>query len=191
MMQLGMRTTIIFFFFAILLISNGCRNANKKDLAAIEKQELATGIRHDSIFMGIYLSMKKQDFFDYCWGMNKKGLFTEGVDMTVEHQLAKKDFFYPLQMNFYPKFKDDKIRELPINFTYKGIDLSFPNGQTEKLLNDVKKLVEEWYGSGFFVTTLPDNIKGYAKVSGNRRVVIFSEKEFEVMVVVTDLAAGQ
>ena len=92
-------------------------------------------------------------------------------------------------MNFYPQFKYDKVSEMPIKFTYKGIDLSYDNGQTEKLLIDVKNLIGEWYGEGFFVTPLPTGGKGYAKVSGNRRVIIFSEKEYEVMVVVTDLTA--
>jgi hypothetical protein len=182
-----MKITQILLFVGLILLSANCGN-RPKDLASIEKQELASGIRNDSIFLGIHLGMPKQGFFDYCWGMNKKGQFTEGEGMTVEHDLGKRNFAYPIQMNFYPKFKNDKVNELPIKFTYKGIDISYPNGQTEKLLKDVKKLAEVWYGEGFFITTLPDGVKSYAKVSGNRKVLIFSEKEYEVMVVVTDLA---
>lgn len=188
-----MKIRIIIFFIGLLFISIACGNSHSKDLATIEKQELATGIRHDSLFMGLTLGMTKQEFFDFCWAMNKKGVYTEGADKTVEYDFGKNDFNFPLQMNFYPQFKYDKIIEMPIKFTYKGIDLSYPNGQTEKLLVDVKKLMEEWYGTGFFITPLPKGEKGqkaYAKVSGNRRVLIFSEKEFEVMMVVTDLAAN-
>lgn len=181
----------IFLFLGFTILTVACRNKAEKTLADIEKQELATGIRHDSLFMGLTLGMPKQAFFDFCWAMNKKGVFTEGADKTVEYVFGKKDFTYPLQMNFYPQFLYDKIKEMPIKFTYKGIDLSYPNGQTEKLLVDVKELMEEWYGDGFFITTLPIGGKGYAKVSGNRRVLIFSEKEFEVMVVITDLTATQ
>ncbi len=181
----------IIFFVGLIFMSGACGNNHKKDLAIIEKQELATGVRHDSLFMSLYLGMPKQDFFDYCWHMNKKGVFTEGGDKTVEYEFGKKEFAYPLQMNFYPQFKYDKIKEMPIKFTYRGIDLSYPNGQTVKLFIDVKKLMEEWYGKGFFVTPLPIGGKGYAKVAGNRRVVIFSEKEYEVMVVVTDLTFQQ
>lgn len=189
-----MKIRIIIFFIGLLFISIACGNSHSKDLATIEKQELATGIRHDSLFMGLTLGMTKQEFFDFCWAMNKKGVFTEGADKTVEYDFGKKNFSFPLQMNFYPQFLYDKIKEMPIKFTYKGIDLSYPNGQTEKLLEDVKKLMEEWYGEGFFVVPLPNLEKGqnaYAKVSGNRRVLIFSQKEYEVMVVVTDLTIGQ
>ncbi len=181
----------LLFYLGLTIVIFACRNSAQKTLAEVEKQELATGIRHDSLFMGLTLGMPKQEFFDFCWAMNKKGVFTDGSEMTVEHQLGEKNFHYPIQMNFYPQFLYDKIKEMPIKFTYKGIDLSYPNGQTGKLLIDVKKLMEEWYGDGFFITTLPAGVKGYAKVSGNRRVVIFSEKEYEVMVVVTDLTAGQ
>ncbi len=186
-----MKIRTIIFFIGLLFMFYACRNSQNKDLATIEKQELATGIRHDSLFMGLTLGMPKQEFFDFCWAMNKKGVYTEGADKTVEYEFGKKNFSFPLQMNFYPQFLYDKIKEMPIKFTYKGIDLSYPNGQTVKLLKDVKKLMEEWYGDGFFITTLPIGVKGYAKVAGNRRVVIFSEKEYEVMVIVTDLTARQ
>ncbi len=181
--------TIIFLFLGVLVLIFACRNKSEKKLADVEKQELATGIRHDSLFLGLSLGMTKREFCDYCLNMNKKGIFTEGGDKTVEYVLGKKNFHFPLQMNFYPHFKEDKIIDLPIKFTYKGIDLSYPNGQTEKLAEDVKKLTEEWYGEGFFITPLPNGGKGYAKVSGNRCVLIFSEKEFEVMVIVKDLTA--
>lgn len=180
----------LLLFLGLTILTFACQNKTQKSLADIEKQELATGIRHDSIFMDFYLGMPKQSFFDYCWGMNKKGVFTDGSGMTVEYQLGKKNFSHPIQMNFYPQFKEDKIIEMPMKFTYEGIDLSFPNGQTQKLLVDVKKLMEEWYGNDFFITPLPKGDKGqnaYAKVSGNRRILIFSEREFEVMVLVTDL----
>ncbi len=175
----------------LILWVTSCGKSRQKDLATVEKQELAKGLRNDTVFMDIQLAMPKQAFFDYCWGMNKKGQFTEGEAMTVEHDLGKRNFAYPIQMNFYPKFKDGKVSEVPMKFTYKGIDISFPNGQTEKLLKDVKKLAEEWYGEGFFITDLPEGLNAYAKVTGNRRVLIFSDKEYEVMVIVTDLKAAQ
>ncbi len=180
---------VIFFFLGVLLCLPACRNSSEKKLADVEKQELATGIRYDSLFLGLSLGMTKREFFDYCLGMNKKGIFTEGSDKTVEYVLGKKNFHFPLQMNFYPHFKEDKISDLPIKFTYKGIDLSYPNGQTEKLAEDVKKLMEEWYGEGFFITPLPNGGKGYAKILGNRRILIFSEKEYEIMVIIKDLTS--
>lgn len=179
----------IVLFFGILVFFADCRNAHKKDLATIEKQELASGIRNDSLFMGLTFGMERQEFYNFCWAMNKKGVFTEGDNKLVEYQLGKKNFAYPIQMNFFPQFKNEKINVMPVKFTYKGVDLSYPNGQTEKLVKDVKMQLEEWYGGGFFKTSLPDGKECYVQVKGNRRIMIMVEKEYEVMVVFTDLTA--
>lgn len=184
-----MKITSFLFVFGLLLMSIGCQNDHKKDLARVEKKELATGIRNDSLFMGLSFGMERQEFYNFCWAMNKKGVFTEGENKLVECQLGKKNFFYPIQMNFFPQFKNEKISVMPVKFTYKGIDLSYPNGQTEKLLKDVKIQLEEWYGGGFFKTSLSDGSACYAQVKGNRRIVVMVEREYEVMVVFTDLAA--
>jgi hypothetical protein len=182
----------IYFFIGIAFFAVACRNSEKKNLAYIEQQELAKGIHNDSIFLGFYFGMPKEDFLNYCWTMNKQKQFTDGNGMTVEYQLGKRDFTFPLKMNFYPQFKNDKIKEMPICFSYKTYEFFNQKMTTEVILKDVKKLVEQWYGDGFFVTPLPspfpDNIKGYVQVKGNRRVVIFVEKEVEVMVIVSDLS---
>jgi hypothetical protein len=182
-----------FILFICLGISvNACKNDSIKKLANIEKQELAKGIRNDSLFMGLYLGMPKQDFFNHCWQMNKKGLFTDGSGQTVVYQLGKLYSDYPIQINFFPRFENDKISELPILFTYKTLDPYNPKMHTAKLMEEVKKLMEKWYGNGFFITPLSfsSSGKGYAKVTGNRRILIFVEKDFEVMVVISDLTAA-
>jgi hypothetical protein len=185
----------VLFFLGIVFLSTACRKSEKKNLVHIEQQELAKGIRNDSLFLGLYFGMSKEDFLEYCWKLNKQGLITDGNGMTVEHQLGIRDFQYPLKMNFYPQFKNDKIRELPICFSYKTYEFFNQKMTTETILNDVKKLMEQWYGEDFFVTTLPqpmpNNIKGYAQVKGNRRVLIFVEKDVEVMVLITDLTARE
>jgi hypothetical protein len=182
----------LLFFFSIVLFLSACRNSEKKNLAYVEQQELAKGIRNDSLFLGFYFGMPKEDFLNYCWSMNKQKQFVDGNGMTVEYQLGKRDFSFPLKMNFYPQFKNDRINEMPISFSYKSYEFFNQKMTTETILNDVKKLMEQWYGNNFFVTSLPlpfpANIKGYALVQGNRRVLIFVEKEVEVMVFITDLS---
>ncbi len=184
-----MKTKALLLFFGLLMMSISCKNGNKKDLVKIEQQELATGIRHDSLFQGLYLGMARLDFLTHCWEMNKKNVFTEGVGKTVEYQLGKRNFHYDIQMNFYPQFIADKISAMPMKFTYRGKEQTFPDVLTVKLVKDVRTLMEEWYGTGFFITALPTGQNAYAQVSGNRRVLIFSEKEFEVMVIISDLTA--
>ncbi len=182
-----MTIKIVAYFLGLLLLIGACKNIEKKDLAVVEKQELAKGIRQDSLFQGLFFGMPEVGFFNHCREVNKKGLFNEGASNTVEYQLGKQDFFYEMQMNFFPQFKNGKINELSAKFTYKDIDLTFSNGQTEKLLKDVKSLMKKWYGDNFFLTPLPNGKNAYVQVSGNRRILIKVEKEYEVRVIFTDL----
>ncbi|MBL7814381.1 MAG: hypothetical protein JNL70_05195 [Saprospiraceae bacterium] len=181
-----MRTIVCLLFIGFLLVA--CKNNSAKDLAKIEKQELAKGIRQDSVFMGIHLGMAQQDFYNYCWAMNKKGVFFEGYNKSVEYQIGKITSNFPVQLNFFPQFKDGKIAEIPFLFTYKTLDPWNPNMQTDKLVAEVKTLMEKWYGKDFFIAILPTGEKVYAKVDGNRRVIIKVVKDFEVTVMVTDLS---
>jgi hypothetical protein len=181
--------TNTFLYLLILLSLFACRNNGEKNLAEVEKQELAKGIRNDSLFMGVYLGMTEKDFLDHCWKMNKQNVFTEGSKKTVECQLDKQGFNYPIQINFYPGFKNEKIYIMPVIFSYKSLDIFNPNMQTDNLLKEVKHLLEKWYGQGFFLTTLPDAKKAFAKVDGNRSIIVLVEKDFEVTVMFTDLTA--
>jgi hypothetical protein len=181
----------LLFCIGIIVFSIACRNVEKKNLTYVEQQELAKGIRTDSLFLGLYLGMLKEDFLQHCWQMNKKGMFSEGMGKSVEYQFSKQASGYAIQMNFYPHFVQDKMNELPAIFSYKGLDTSNPKVKTETLVVEVKKLMEQWYGNDFFITQLPTGKKGYAQVKGNRRILIFVEKEFEVIVVATDLTVRQ
>jgi hypothetical protein len=183
------KNVLLFLLFALLLTA--CKTNSEKKLADVEKQELAKNIRHDSLFMGIYLGMPREAFLEHCWKKNKEGLFVEGSNKSVEYVFKKEDidFKYPIQMNFYPRFRDDRIGELPVQFTFRTLDPWNPEMQTDKLLKEVRILMEKWYGNDFFLTTLPNGKKAYAKVHGNKRIVMCVEKDFEVLVVFTDLMA--
>ena len=133
--------------------------------------------------------MTTEAFADTCRARHAEGLFDEGGNRMVEYELTHNELKFPAKISFFPLFKQNKISEVPINFKYSNLEIWNAAMKTDKLLVDVKKLMEKWYGDGFFITDLPTGVKGYAKVSGNRRIMIFAEKEFEVMVVFTDLTA--
>ena len=182
-----MKANLILLFLGLILLSTACRNKDQKNLVYVEQQELSKGIRNDSLFMGLYLGMSRTDFLNHCWQMNKQNLFTEGNNKTVVYQMGKLYSDYPIQINFYPRFKEEQISQLPVLFTYKTLDPYNPNMHTEKLLAEVRKQMEKWYGGEFFLTDMPTGGKGYAQVNGNRRILILVERDFEVMVIFTDL----
>lgn len=184
-----MKIKRILFFFSILLLMSACRGTDKKKLIEVEKQELAKGIRNDSIFHGLYLGMTVAAFADTCRERHRQGLFDEGGNRMVEFELKNNELKFPAKISFYPIFTHNKISEVPVFFRYSNLEIWNPEMKTDKLLIDVKKLMEKWYNGRFFLTALPTGRNGFAQVSGNRRILIKMDKEDEVVVVFTDLIA--
>jgi hypothetical protein len=184
-----MKSYILFLGIVLSLCLSSCQKAEQKSLEAVEKQELAKGIRNNTLFLGLTFGMTPKEFFAVCWDMNKKGTLREAAgNMAAAYQLDKGEMNYPAEMTFYPKYTDDKISEMPIRFHYKGWAPWNEDLQSNKLILDVKKLMEKWYGSGgYFISPLPTGGKGIVKVDGNRRIVITIDSESEVLVMLSDL----
>ena len=41
------------------------------------KRELASGVRHDSLFMGFSFGMSDKDFYALCWKLNREGVIRQ------------------------------------------------------------------------------------------------------------------
>ena len=185
-----MKSLILIFFIGFVLLINACQKTEKRSLAEVEKQELAKGIRSDSLFLGLYLGMTAKEFYAVCWDLNKKGILREAAGNTAAaYQLNRGELNYEAEMDFYPTYKNDKINEMPVRFHYKAWAPWNEHLQSNKLILEVQKLMEKWYGGGFFVTPLPKGGKGIVKVDGNKRITItlVTESESEVLVTFTDL----
>jgi|WetSurMetagenome_2_1015567.scaffolds.fasta_scaffold01047_3 hypothetical protein len=153
------------------------------------KQELANGTRSDSIFMGIYLGMTEKEFYSQCWNLNRKGLVRQGEsNSTVQYQI-KKELKYPATMDFYPRFVNGRIAEMPVKFAYTGWAPWNRALSAEKLEDDILRWYRKEYGRGFM--SVRDRLKGTAwvKLDGNRRISLFREDDLHVMAVFTDLLA--
>lgn len=173
----------------IFLISTflffGCTQKAKYDRKL--KQELASGIRHDSLFMGIYLGMPVKEFYTHCWELNRKGLIRQGTrNMTVAYQI-KDELKYPATMDFYPEFAEGKISEMPVRFIYNGWAPWNKKLSSDSLQVQVLKWCEKRYGNSFIEVRHPKRGIAFVKVNGNRRISIFKENEMSVWVVYTDL----
>lgn len=174
----------------LIVFTIACKNNKQPNLAVLEKQELATGVRHDSLFLGMYFGMPKEVFFEYCRGMNRQGLFNQGTGLLVEYNVEDKDLPYPLLLSFFPELSQDVISEMTMYFSYKNLVLWKEEMSMDRLSKDVKKLMQKWLGGHFFVTTLPGGKKVFAQVSGNRRVIIEVEETLDntIKVTISDLS---
>ena len=183
-----MKTRIIWVMTVLIagLIINGCSPRSKYE--RMLKHELASEVRYDTLFMGIYFGMPKKDFYTHCWNLNREGLIKQGsANTTVENEL-KDELKYPATMDFYPEFFQDKIYEMPVRFLYKGWTPWNKKLSSDNLAANVLEWYEKIYGDGFIEVKHPKRGIAYVKVNGNRRITIFMEDELHVWAVFTDMS---
>lgn len=170
------------FSFTFLLFS--CQSEYEK----LEKKELASGKQVNELFLGLELGMEKRAFFEACWELNKQGKLSNGPsELSVEYK-AEMPSGNPARMRFYPKFEQEKIYMMPVEFTYEGWAPWNEDLKAEKLREDVVKLFEEWYGPGFIEITSEDKSQiVFVKIDGNRRIRIFKKHISIVRAEISDL----
>lgn len=182
-----MKTRILWLMplFSIVFSISGCSPRTNYERRL--KQELASGVRCDSLFFGFYLGMPEKDFYLRCWQLNKKGLFRQSSTNTTVEYYTKDELKNPGTMNFYPKFIQGKISEMPVQFHYKGWAPWNKKLSSDKLQDDILNWYKKVYGGGFIRVKHPEHGIAYVKVDGNRRITIFKADDLHVWAVFTDM----
>ena len=151
------------------------------------KQEMASGVRYDSLFLGLYFGMPEKDFYFHCWSLNQKGLIRQGESNTTAEYKLKDELIYPAVMDFYPRFNQGKISEMPVMFKYDGWGPGNKTLSSDNLQIEVQKWYEKIYGKGFIKVKHPLHGIASVKIDGNRRITIFKENDLHVWAFFTDL----
>ncbi len=168
----------------LLFLGFSCQSPYEK----MEKRELSSGKVVNDLFLGLSLGMDRKDFFETCWALNKKGILNNGpTELSVEYS-TKLPSGNPVKMRFYPKFEQEKIYLMPVEFTYEGWAPWNEELSAEKLREDVVKQFEEWYGPGFIEVTNEDKSQiVFVKIDGNRRIRVFKKHLSIVRAEISDL----
>ena len=179
------------FFIAVfmsLIVIIACKPDAKTDYAEMEKQELAKGIQNDSIFFGIHFGMSSKDFYARCTELNKQKIIKEGAgNMTAQFRIDTPTMKFLANMDFYPKFYQNKIYYMPVQFQYVSwnpVDVKYA---PQNLQLDVLQLMEKMYGKGFIKIIDPKKGRVFVKVDGSRRISITMDIERDVLVKIVDL----
>lgn len=169
----------------VALVVGGCSPGKTYERRL--KRELASGVRYDSLFMGISFGMTKEAFYKHCWKLNEDSLVKQGTsNMSVEYEI-KEELEHPATMNFYPVFDSGKIVELPVRFIYNGWAPWNKELSAGKLAEDVKNWYEDIYGKGFITIVHPTRGTAYTKIDGNRRITIYNEDDLHAWALFTDM----
>lgn len=187
------------FLFSILVIAVllGSCNPFESTYQRTKKRELASGVQQDSLFLGFYLGMTREDFYDRGWEINKQKIAREGQgNANIEYELNE-EMKAPATMNFYPRFHRDRIAVMPVKFMYKSWA---PWNQRDygpiPLEQDVLNLLEDWYGAGFFSMEHPEKGEVHVKIDGNRQIRVWKgendvQVRFEDLTVWDDYKAAE
>jgi hypothetical protein len=181
-----MRYRLFLPFASLLFLSFAfaCKSPYEK----LEAEQLASGKIANELFLGLHLGMERKQFYETCWNLNKEGILTNGpTELSVEY-MAEMPSGNPARMRFYPNFLDEKIYMMPVEFTYEGWAPWNEELSVEKLREDVVKLLEQWYGTGFLEVTNQDKSQiAFVKMDGNRRIRVFKKHISVVRVEISDL----
>ena len=177
----------------LFIVLSGCQQSEMDKYQLLVKNELKSNKQVNDIFFGISFGMISNDFYMHCWNMNKKGLFTDGLNNTSVAYKLDKELKHPATMNFYPEFNKGKIYKMWARFQYDGWMPWNKKLSSDSLLIDVLKLYKKWYPSGNPFITITDTEKGilYIKVDGNRRIILSRFDDVEVKADYTDLNVEQ
>jgi hypothetical protein len=182
-----MKTRIDWILMILIsgFIISGCSPRAKYERRL--KHELASGVRYDSLFLGLYFGMPEKVFYVHCWNLNHKGMIKQGESNTTAEFELKDELKHPAVMDFYPKFNQGKISEMPVMFKYKGWAPWNKTLSSDNLQNEVQKWYEKIYGAGFIKVKHPLHGTAHVKINGNRRITIFKQDDLRVWAVFTDM----
>jgi hypothetical protein len=174
---------------SMVAVFGSCSSFTGTEYSRLVKRELAKGTRTDNIFFGLSLGMRSKAFYDRCWELNKKGLFTNGNDNTTVLYKVEKGLKYPASMDFYPDFYQGKISRMKVSFQYNAWAPWNKPQWADSLLPDVLNLYKTWYPQGNPFISITDQKRGtiYVKVDGNRRITIGKFNDVKVKVDYADL----
>ncbi len=165
------------FLFSILFIAIGFVGCNRSKYEMLVESEMAKPIVHDSIFFGHRFGQTRQEFFDICWELNKKGLVTQGPKNSfVQYDLpAPKESTKKIRILFYGIFDEKKIMTgMDIQFSYIAWSPWNSALQSDKLIEVVKDTLRSWYPGNDFIAIPSKKYESdiLVKVDGNRRIII-------------------
>lgn len=180
--NLKLKSSLIAGLAILLLVS--CKSEYQK----MEARELSSGKVENTLFLGLELGMTQKEFYEACWEMNSQGILTNGpselsVEYRTEMPSGNRSF-----MRFFPKWEEQKIYLMPVEFTYESWSPWNEELDADHLLADVVELFEDWYGEGFIEVSDRDATKkAWVKIDGNRRIRIFKKHLSAVRAEIVDL----
>lgn len=172
----------------ILLILAGVACNQLSEYDRIKQEQLKSGIKNDSIFLGITFGMEMKDFYSHCWNLNKEGLISQGPgNLSVEYNIDGKLPFLT-HMRFYPEFEEGKISKMPVEFSYAAWSPWNKATSADSLMIKVVPLLEQWYGAEFKEAySEKRDMSIWYNIAGDRQIMLYKKDTSKVRMELTKL----
>ena len=180
---------VFFCTFVIVVSESGCNQ--KSPYQQEVDRELAKGVRHDTLFLGLFFGMRQDSFYKHCFYLNHQEMVKEGpMNMSVQYPLKGRDSLsHPAAMNFFPDFEGFYLSQLNVTFAYNDWAPWKAELNGDHLIQDVVALFERWYGPGFKKEGDPKKGVLYYQIVGNRQIVVTKkDDDIQVIAKMTDLS---
>ena len=185
-----MRDLNLFLVLMSFIIMLGC----KSEYTRTVEDGLASGIINDSLILGMRMGLSKEDYFKICWNLNKSHPVSDGPgDMSVKYLEpydSTRDMSLRKQMFFYGIFdQTDTLRGMNMTYNYMAWAPWNLKCSADSLATELKALYSKGYpGNKFIAIDLDiDNYKAFAKIDGNRQILIYPKSAMNVVVKIEDL----
>lgn len=160
------------------------------------RSELARGIAHDSLILGMYMGQTQKEFYAHCWDLNKQKLISQGNGnqyaryMIPLDTLSGEDESDKIEMLFYGIFDNEKImRGMDMIYSYT----SWAPWNKSKYADSLAQTLIDQYefnypGNSFFtIDSGMEDVPIYVKIDGNRQITIYKKTSKDVTVKIEDL----
>ena len=140
----------------------------------------------DTLFLDYHFGMNRGAFFDHCRELNKQGVTQHGTNDNNVMYIDSLNFNHNVFVNFYPKFENDVISEMPMTFNYSAWAPWNKELDVLELQENVVLLLTKWFGEGFKSKALPNGNKAYYKLDEPRLIRVFTKDDKYVHVEITN-----
>ena len=186
MMRLKYISTSIALCTWMLIVAGACNNTAQVDYKKLVDEQRSSGLVDNRIVLDIGFGMSSQEFYDYCWQINKEGLASQGPkNRTVQVEIE--DLSKPGYMLFYPNFEDDKIVEMPILFGLHDWSPWNEESFGKEFIFEIRDLVEDWYSIELQLAIDTTGYPGYIGINGNKKAALTVQDDQFVKLIVSDM----
>jgi len=157
-------------------------------LEAVINEELKSGVKNDSLFVGISFGLKQKEFYDHCWKLNSEGIIGRGSQNASVLYMFEDDEGYNVDFHFFPEYDEGKAYKYNASFSYNAWAPWNKQLQSDDLLKKLPDILVKWYGGNEFFKIQHGKSETYYKIDGNRQIEMKIKDDMLIVATFTDLS---